>query len=157
MKNRPPLTLMEQMVMLLVFALAAALCLQAFVKSDEMSGRSVSRDRAAVLCQSAAEAIRHSGDVAEGLGTVSPGYAPYGRPGREDDVQVIFFDEDWAPLSMADCGMEAPSPRYELEGEQLDSGMASLGKAAVRVIDTADGQTLFQIEVAWQEVSGGVQ
>ena len=32
MKHKPPLILMEQMVMLLVFAMAAALCLQAFVK-----------------------------------------------------------------------------------------------------------------------------
>ena len=30
--NKTPLLLMEQMIMLLVFALAAAICLQAFVK-----------------------------------------------------------------------------------------------------------------------------
>ena len=67
MKSKAPLLLMEQMVMLLVFALAAALCLQAFVKSDAVSRRSGDRDRAVVLCQSAAEAIRHTGDVEEGL------------------------------------------------------------------------------------------
>ena len=40
MRSKAPLILMEQMVMLLVFALAAALCLQAFVKSDSLSSRS---------------------------------------------------------------------------------------------------------------------
>ena len=40
MKSRAPLALMEQMVMLLVFALAAALCLQAFVRSDNISRQS---------------------------------------------------------------------------------------------------------------------
>ena len=35
MKSKAPLALMEQMVMILVFALAAALCLQAFVKSED--------------------------------------------------------------------------------------------------------------------------
>ena len=50
MRSKAPLILMEQMVMLLVFALAAALCLQAFVKSDELSARGEARDRAAVLC-----------------------------------------------------------------------------------------------------------
>ena len=38
-RSKAPLAMMEQMVMLLVFALAAALCLQAFVKSDGMSKR----------------------------------------------------------------------------------------------------------------------
>lgn len=32
MRSKAPLVMMEQMVMLLVFALAAALCLQAFVR-----------------------------------------------------------------------------------------------------------------------------
>ena len=35
MKSKAPLSLMEQMVMLLVFALAAALCLQAFVRHSQ--------------------------------------------------------------------------------------------------------------------------
>ena len=61
MRSKAPLAMMEQMVMLLVFALAAALCLQAFVKSDQISKRGEDRDRAAVLCQNAAEAIRHNG------------------------------------------------------------------------------------------------
>ena len=39
MRSKAPLLLMEQMVMLLVFALAAALCVQAFVKSDAISAR----------------------------------------------------------------------------------------------------------------------
>ena len=52
MKSKAPLLLMEQMVMLLVFALAAALCLQAFVRSEAMSRESEARDHAAVLCQS---------------------------------------------------------------------------------------------------------
>ena len=60
MKSKAPLALMEQMVMLLVFALAAALCLQAFVQSDRLSRESEARDHAAVLCQSVAETIRHS-------------------------------------------------------------------------------------------------
>ena len=45
MKSKAPLMLMEQMIMLLVFALAAALCLQAFVKSEQLSSRSENRDR----------------------------------------------------------------------------------------------------------------
>ena len=48
MRSKAPLAMMEQMVMVLVFALAAALCLQAFVKSDRMSKEMEARDRAVV-------------------------------------------------------------------------------------------------------------
>ena len=37
MRSKAPLALMEQMVMVLVFALAAALCLQAFALADRIS------------------------------------------------------------------------------------------------------------------------
>ena len=49
MRSKAPLAMMEQMVMLLVFALAAALCLQAFVKSDQLSQQGEVRDRAVTL------------------------------------------------------------------------------------------------------------
>ena len=55
MTSKAPLLLMEQMVMLVVFALAAALCVQAFVRSDAASARNEARDEAVVLCQNAAE------------------------------------------------------------------------------------------------------
>ena len=58
MKSKAPLALMEQIVMLLVFALAAALCLQAFVKSDQISRESQARSNAALAVQNTAETIR---------------------------------------------------------------------------------------------------
>ena len=58
MRSKAPLVLIEQMVMLLVFALASALCLQAFVKSDAISVRSEEKGRAAIAAQNAAEVIR---------------------------------------------------------------------------------------------------
>ena len=65
MRSKAPLALMEQMVMLLVFALAAALCLQAFVQSDAISQRSEARDRAVELAQSVAEVVKSChGDLA---------------------------------------------------------------------------------------------
>ena len=37
MKSKAPLVMMEQVVMVLIFALAAALCLQTFVLSGKIS------------------------------------------------------------------------------------------------------------------------
>lgn len=54
-RSKAPLALMEQVIMVLVFALAAAICVQAFVMARSMSIRSKTRDRAIEMCQSAAE------------------------------------------------------------------------------------------------------
>lgn len=64
MKNKSSLLLMEQLVMVLVFALAAALCLTAFVKADQISRETVRRDEAVLLAQNAAQVLKAtSGDV----------------------------------------------------------------------------------------------
>ena len=142
MKSKAPLSLMEQMVMILVFALAAALCLQAFVRADTMSRRAQARDRAAVVCQSAAEAIRHSqGDLAAAAELL----------GGESTQELLWvdYDEQWAPTETGE--------RYRLAARREDPDGPGLGKAVVWVNDEGDIEpdTLFQIELAWQtEVDG---
>ena len=55
MKSKAPLSLMEQLIMLLVFALAAALCLQVFVLSGRVSRSCETKSQAVAAVQSAAE------------------------------------------------------------------------------------------------------
>ena len=62
MKNRASLFLMEQLVMLLVFALCAALCLGAFARADALSADVRRRSEAAILAQNAAELLKSTGD-----------------------------------------------------------------------------------------------
>ena len=148
MRSKAPLALMEQMVMLLVFALAAALCLQAFVKSDALSERSEARDQAVVLCQNAAEAIKHTGDVEAGLAL-----ACGAEPGQRDGFgYFVGYDENWDIIS---CDGRPQSSSYTLRAMELDSGVDGLGKANVEAFVWNDGtmESLFALEVAWQEVS----
>ena len=66
MKSRAPLALMEQTVMVLVFALAAALCLRAFVLADGISRRVEATDRAVLWAESAADTLKaRNGDLAQ--------------------------------------------------------------------------------------------
>lgn len=66
MKSRASLVLMEQLVMVLVFALAAALCLQVFVRAADISRQTRLQDEAAVLAQNAAELLKSTrGDVSQ--------------------------------------------------------------------------------------------
>lgn len=62
MKSKASLVLMEQLVMVLVFSLAAVLCLQVFVKTQKMSEEITHRDEAVVIAQNAAQALKTCGD-----------------------------------------------------------------------------------------------
>ena len=141
MKSKPPLILMEQMVMVLVFALAAALCLQAFVRSDNMSLRSEQRDRALVQVQSAAETVRSCrGDMAEAARVL--GATEYGVGSL-----TLSMDENWEPVDDNGC--------WTLRVLEEDSGLHGLGKAHVWVVDETRGTELVSLDIAWQEVSYG--
>lgn len=79
MKNRTSLVLMEQLVMVLVFALAAALCLNVFVKADEISRTIAYRDEAVLIAQNAAEMLKAtSGDVQRTAELLEPAAAEKG-------------------------------------------------------------------------------
>ena len=67
MKSKASLFLMEQLVMILVFALAAALCLGIFVRADSVSEDIRRRDAAVVLARNGAELLKATGDPAQVL------------------------------------------------------------------------------------------
>ena len=100
MKHKASLQLMELLVMILVFAAAAALCLQLFAKAEEISVETGRRDQAVVLARNGAELLKAVGDpeAAEALGT--DGYRvmvvpePAGQPGLACARIDVFFEED---------------------------------------------------------------
>lgn len=78
MKNKASLTLIEQVIMLLVLAVAAAVCLQIFVSAAAMAKRSALQDRALQQAQSCGEVLKSTaGDMEEAAlilgGTVKEG------------------------------------------------------------------------------------
>lgn len=115
MKHKASLLLMEQLVMILVFALAAALCLQVFAKAEDISRETARRDLAVVLARNAAELLKATnGDVeaAEALGredyrvTVVPKEAPL--PGLVRAEIQVFFGENL--LFSLDTGWQEALP-----------------------------------------------
>ena len=138
MRSKAPLVLMEQMVMILVFALAAALCVQVFVLSDQTSRSNEARAQALTAAQSAAETLKHYGGdyeaAAQKLGGSWNG-AMWG----------FSCDEDWNVGENSDAA-------YHVLVTPTDSGNALLGSAEVAVC-TADGEWLCSLPVAWQEVA----
>lgn len=58
MRNKASLSLMEQLVMILVFSLAAALCLGVFARADQISKTTQHRETAAQIAQNGAELLK---------------------------------------------------------------------------------------------------
>ncbi len=147
MRSKASLALIEQAVMVLVFALAAALCLRAFLWSDQLSRRDKARDRALLEVQTAAETLKHAGgevdhaleEAARALGgQVSQG------------VWFRYYDQNW---SAAGCGEAV----YRLEARAEPTDTAGLRQARVRItgVEHDASSPLAELTVAWQgEVDG---
>ena len=131
MRSKTPLVLMEQMVMVLVFAVAAAICLRVFVLTDERSRRYEEIDGAVLAAQSAAEQIKHDADAY--FTAVSAVCS-----GNEWTVQL---DENWEPT--------AENAVYRLVISYEESGSPYLWQATVKVY-TGAGEELFSLPVAGQ-------
>lgn len=132
MNGKAPLAMIEQLIMLLFFALAAAICLQAFVWSGTAARNSRARDDALAAAQSAAELARYyHGDLEQAAahlgGTV------------ENGVWKLSVSGDEAPGGGA----------YTVTVTPAESGSALLGLAEV----TAEGTDIC-LTAAWQEGGG---
>ena len=127
MKNKAPLALIELTVMVLIFSLAAALCLQAFVWSDVASAKLADRDTAILQAETVAEVIKAC------HGDFDASAELLGGENTNGSLQVYF-----------DGGFCASA-------ELLDSGEPLLGAAEVTVYD-GEEQELFGLTVCWQEV-----
>lgn len=138
MRSKAPLAMIEQTVMVLVFALAAALCLQVFVWCDRQSRDSAARDQAVLCAQSAAEVLKHCrGDLTQARAALGGSL--------DEDSWSIGYDSLWSPVQ------EGAS--YLLTASPGDSGYPLLGQALVSVSRADDGTQLFQLTVNWQEVT----
>ena len=68
-RSKAPLSLMEQLIMVFVFAFAAAICLQAFVYSDRLSKDGTQKETASVRATEVIEMVKaYHGDLDKAAG-----------------------------------------------------------------------------------------
>jgi len=128
MRSKAPLAMLEQLVMLLVFALAAALCLQAFVLADEISADSARQDRAVLEVQKAAEIVKHCrGDWALAADLLQ----------ADRSGSTLQLDAEDGVLTVTPA--EAPT---------------ALLHAADIAMYSHDGSLIFDVQVVWQNGGG---
>ena len=138
MKSKAPLALMEQIIMVLVFALAAALCLRAFALSDRLSREGELRDGAVLLAQNAAEVCKAGGGDWDYMETVLGGNAL-------GYSWTVLYNERMEPVAVAE------DAAYEVTVRPETAEVPGLGRATVSVFEMDGGDLLFQLPVAWQE------
>lgn len=147
-RSRVTLVLMEQVLMLLAFALAAALCVQTFVYASRQSIYNEERDQAVQMAQTAAEIMKSTGGSAEQAQLAAA--ERMGGQVLQGDWQV-FYDSEWREVP---SGMPF---RYCLRVVAEPTGLEGFCKANVRVVagagENGTQEVLFQLTAAWQEVS----
>lgn len=125
MKNKASLVLLEQLIMTLVFALAAAICLQIFVKADSVSLETARLGQAQVLAQNAAETVKSThGDLIQAAAVL----------GGSADNNMLILELEELLLTVS----KLPAAK-------------GLGKADVTV--TFKDTTLLTFTAGWQEVT----
>ena len=143
-RSKAPLALMEQAVMLAVFALAAVLCLQAFVWANDTSRYISDADKAILQAQNAAEVLKNQGgDMAHAL----PAAAEMLGGRVEQGLWYILYDENWDVVS------DWPDAAFVLSAQGVPAEVEGLWRAEVWV-DTCGNrvETLCSLPVAWQGV-----
>lgn len=147
MRSKTPLALMEQLVMILVFALATAMCVQMFVLSDRLSKNNEAVSQAVLIAQNTAEEMKSR----------RPGFAELfdaadGAVGFAGGVWTIAYDEQWNPIELNPETVTDPKEKYRMEITEEAATVPGLVRVQIVVWEGSD--TLFEILLAWQEVGG---
>lgn len=125
MKNKTFLPLIEQMIMILIFALAAAFCLQGFASADRISKRQAVLTEAVVTVQNTAEILKSShGDY---------------------DLAAELLTG-----TVTDTGLQIQTEDYTLTATAAEEQLDSLASAKIKVLYKTE--TLYELTVSWQEV-----
>lgn len=126
MSRRASLTLMELLVMVLVFSLAAAVCLRSFAAAAVTARETERQTRAALLAQNGAEVVKAA------AGNLEEAAQALGAEASEDSLQL-------------------QQEELNLIITREDSGRRGLGRGRVQV--EAGGKPVVSFPICWQEVS----
>ena len=141
MRNKSTLVLIEQIVMVLVFLLAATVCVRMFVLSETLSRRNEATDRAVLKVQNAAELLKYGG--------ISGYIRETGAVRSGEDRFVVFYDSAWNPV------LSEQQAVYTLNVSYAEDKESGLWRAEVSIV--SETEELFGIPVTGQselEVAG---
>lgn len=136
-KSKSYLALMEQAIMILVFAFAAAMCVQAFQKADAVSKELADRDKAVNISQTVAETVKSMRGDLETAAAVLNGCV-------EENKLLIWYDNKWNSVS------DREEAVYELCLTGTETSVY-LAKSKISVTEIKKKKELFSLPVNWQK------
>ena len=93
-RSKAPLSLMEQLIMILVFAFAAAVCLQAFVYSDKLSKEGTMQETAAMRATEVIETCKaYHGDMKKAAGALGGELIPSASD-NGDSIEMTYAEDE---------------------------------------------------------------
>ena len=119
MRSKASLNLMELLIMILVFALTAALCLQCFVLANRISKRQEAKDVSVLLVQNAVETLKQTSGNFEQAMSILGGYMDGNR-------WIIPYDDDLQQLP------DSTHMTFRMQVTPRETGNPLLGSADVR-------------------------
>lgn len=120
MKDKSFLILIEQLMMIVIFAIVSALCIQVFVKANKISVNSLNRDKAVLIAQNAVESFKAG----------------------EDIFFTTKYDENWKEIDLFD-----EEYKYILDTTYVYSYLHGTKEIYIKVIDR-NSEILFEIKAA---------
>ena len=127
MRTKTPLVLMELLMMVLVFAVSAAMCMKIFVRADQISREQELKTQAVFLAQNLAEEMK-----------------------MERKTPAEFFEKEGWSREEGIWSWEG-DPECRMTVCEVDSEVPGLIR--VELLIHAGEVELFRIPVAWQEVT----
>ena len=135
MKNKSTLLLLEIGIMLLVFALGSALCLNLFTHADNISQSSYNLDTASRHAQNIAEVLKSThGDFEKAADILGIEYSA--------SAFQIGFDKNWTV-----CNSD---PHFLISVFGLCSDTEEMCQAKITVTEKGKSSPLFTIAASWQ-------
>ena len=134
MKSKTTLSLIEQIIMLAVFAIAATAVLKVFVYAETLSGKKEVQSFAVAQSQNAAEAVKAAGGDMEAAARL------VGAKVQGEGFEIS-YDEELNLVSRAGC--------YTLKAEPPEELSPGIGEA--RITFLAGDEIVYELRVCWQE------
>lgn len=140
MKSKASLSMMELVIMILVFAIAATVCVRIFVHAEITSLDQLHRDDAMLLCENLTETLKSNG------GNIRAAAKAFGTDCSEDAASLrLCFDASLQPCAPGDAA-------YFLNLVLNENGTYA-AEGTLNVISD-DGKLLYSMVSAWQKAAG---
>ncbi|MCL1819819.1 MAG: hypothetical protein FWG36_04075 [Oscillospiraceae bacterium] len=130
-RSKASLFLLEQLIVILVFALCAAACVRVFVFSYTTANNTRDTSNALLIAESAAEAFKFTGGDIGRTTSILSGAAGSGE---------IHYDGDWKPSAKSEAV-------YSLVFSQLEND-GTVKKCKVNVSRAEDDELLITLDIA---------